>query len=241
MSKAIILMYHNIAVPPKDAAIPNLYVTPKMFRFQMWCLKAAGFRVASIEELCASVAEGRLECNTAAITFDDGFADFYENAYPVFRRHRYPSTVYVVSGRADNAWDAQLEPVRKPLMSMAQLAEVSRNGVCIGSHTKTHPHLASLSPEALVEEVAGSKKELEGRLNLPIDHFCYPYGEYDERVKETVMRAGYRYAVSTLRGHITSGCDPFALRRIPIKLIATPVSFMYKVLTNSEKRKGKQV
>ena len=76
MPKAIILMYHNIDKPPKGARIPNLYVTPRMFRFQMWYLKAAGFRVVSIQDLVAAVEAGDTRHNMAAITFDDGYAGF---------------------------------------------------------------------------------------------------------------------------------------------------------------------
>jgi hypothetical protein len=71
MSKAIILMYHNIDIPPKGARIPNLYVTPRMFRYQLWHLKAAGFKVLSVQYLLAAVATGDMMHNMAAITFDD--------------------------------------------------------------------------------------------------------------------------------------------------------------------------
>ena len=72
MPKAIILMYHNIDNPPKGARIPNLYVTPGMFKFQMWYLKMASFRVLSVQDLVASVERGETRQNMAAITFDDG-------------------------------------------------------------------------------------------------------------------------------------------------------------------------
>src|SRR3972149_7617099 len=115
MPKAIILMYHNIDNPPKGARIPNLYVTPRMFRFQMWYLKAAGFRVLSIQNLVAAVDAGDARHNIAAITFDDGYMDFYKNAYPVLKRYGYPSTVYVVSGLVgkDNVWDSLNENFMK--------------------------------------------------------------------------------------------------------------------------------
>ncbi|MDD1751295.1 MAG: hypothetical protein LUO89_15640, partial [Methanothrix sp.] len=78
MPKAIILMYHNIDNPPKGARIPNLYVTPGMFRFQMWYLRMAGFQVLSVQDLVASVERGETRHNMAAITFDDGYMDFYK-------------------------------------------------------------------------------------------------------------------------------------------------------------------
>jgi len=242
MPKAIILMYHNIDNPPKNARIPNLYVTPRMFRFQMWYLKTAGFKVVSIQDMLALASGDNGRGNLAAITFDDGYMDFFRNAYPVLKQHGYPSTVFVVSGLVgrENIWDHANESIKKPLMDWEQLREIGRNGVEIGSHTKTHPELTRISPDAQEEEIAGSKKYLEEQLNRPVNTFCYPGGDYNQQVKEIAERAGYRCAVTTRRGHVERGADPFALRRIPIKLIADPFSFLYKVHTNSEKRKGKQ-
>ena len=242
MAKAIILMYHNIDIPPQGARMPNLYVTPRMFNFQMWYLKMAGFRVISIQELVTAVAKRDMFQNLAAITFDDGYADFYKNAYPILRRYGYPSTVYVVSELVgtDNVWDSRNENFAKPLMDWQTIIEISRNGVQIGSHTKTHPELTRLSSGGQNEEISVSKKVLEERLDYPIDAFCYPGGDYNEQVKEAVKRAGYRNAVTTQRGHVEEGCDPYALRRIPIKRITNPFSFLYKLHTDSEKRKGQQ-
>jgi peptidoglycan/xylan/chitin deacetylase (PgdA/CDA1 family) len=242
MPKAIILMYHNIDEPPKGARMPNLYVTPGMFRFQMWYLQASGFRVVSIQDLLAAVDAGDIRHNMAAITFDDGYTDFYFNAFPVLKHHGYPSTVYVVSGLVgkDNVWDAASEEHLKRMMDWYQIDEVSKNNVQIGSHTKSHPPLTTLSADLLHDEVTGSKRELEERLGRRIDHFCYPYGDYDEHVREEVKKAGYRYGVVTQRGHVDKGCDPYALRRIPIKHITNPFSFLYKIHTDSEKRKGGQ-
>lgn len=242
MPKAIILMYHNIDKPPKGTRIPNLYVTPRMFTFQMWYLKIAGFKVVTIQDILASVSEGDIKINLAAITFDDGYLDFYEHAYPVLTDYGYPSTVYVVSGLVgkDSVWDSLNENFVKPLMDWKTIKEISRNGVQIGSHAKTHPQLTTLSGNMLKEELIGSKRELEEHLNQTIEHFCYPYGDCNARVREEVGKTGFRYAVTTQRGHVERGYDPHALRRIPIKLRTNPVSFLYKVHTNSEKRKGKQ-
>jgi peptidoglycan/xylan/chitin deacetylase (PgdA/CDA1 family) len=235
-------MYHNIGHPPKGARIPNLYVTPGMFRFQMWYLKTAGFRVLSIQDLVAAVDAGDTRHNTAAITFDDGYVDFYKNAYPVLKFYAYPSTVYVVSKLVgkDNVWDSRNEILAKPLMDWDMIRVISKNGVQIGSHTQTHPELTRLSSGEQNEEISASKKDLEEQLNHPVDTFCYPGGDNNEQVKEAVKKAGYRFAVTTQRGQVKKGYDPLALRRIPIKLITNPFSFMYKIHTDSEKRKGKQ-
>ena len=111
MPRAAVLMYHHISHPPLGARLRNLYVTPRMFWFQMWYLKKAGFKVVGLEQI-ASFADGlsssaRQE-KLVALTFDDGFADFYCHAYPILREFGYPSTVYLVADRigGTNEWDA---------------------------------------------------------------------------------------------------------------------------------------
>lgn len=242
MSRAIILMYHNIDNPPQGARIPNLYVTPRMFRFQMGYLKRAGFKVVPLQDMLELVSHGNADRNLVAISFDDAYQDFYTNAYPILKQYSYPSVVYVVSGLVakDNVWDAENESDRKPLMDWQTIREVSEHGVQIGSHTISHPRLTTLSVASLREELVKSRKELEERLNQPVDHFCYPYGDHNEQVKDEVRKAGYRSAVVTQRGHVEQGYDPYALRRIPIKLTTNPASFLFRIHTDSEKRKGRQ-
>jgi peptidoglycan/xylan/chitin deacetylase (PgdA/CDA1 family) len=242
MSKAIILMYHNIDMPPKGVRIPNLYVTPKMFRFQMWYLKKAGFKVMSLSDLLASVAAGNQTENVVTITFDDGYQDYYKNAYPILKSFQYPSTVYVVSDLTGNinTWDFEKENITKPLMDWDMIREMSSLGVEIGSHTRSHPQLSMLAGEALQKELRGSKKILEEQLDRKVEHFCYPYGDLNELVKEEVKKAGYRSAVTTRRGHVLDNYDSFSLPRIPIKLVTNPVTFLYKIHTDSEMRKGRR-
>ena len=242
MSTAFILMYHNVDIPPKWARIPNLYVTPKMFRFQMWYLKKSGFKVLSLSDMLAAVAAGKRTDNIVSITFDDGYRDFYLNAYPTLKRYGYPSIVYVVSDRTGmvNTWDSENENITKPLMNWDMIREVSQSGVEIGSHTRSHQQLSTLSGDALQEELCGSKKILEDQLNRKVVHFCYPYGDFDDLVKEAVKKAGYCSAVTTRRGHVLQGSDTFMLPRIPIKLVTNPVNFLYKIHSDSEMRKGLQ-
>ncbi|MDA8079484.1 MAG: polysaccharide deacetylase family protein [Nitrospiraceae bacterium] len=237
--KAMVLMYHNICVPPQDAGLRSLYVTPRMFRYQMWYLRAAGFRVAPLEVVADFAEAGGTE-KIIALTFDDGFEDFFHNAYPVLREYGYPSTVFIVSDRVggENRWDAGSVGVRKRLLTWEQINELKNNNVTFGSHTRTHPFLSRLVDEQIAEEVAGSKRTIEERLNLPADTFCYPYGDYDSRVAEAVRNAGYRCAVTTKRGRVLRGDSLFELRRSFIRLNTHPLLFSIKLHTAYEDRKG---
>jgi peptidoglycan/xylan/chitin deacetylase (PgdA/CDA1 family) len=108
-------MYHSIGKPPKKMPLWKLYVNPRMFRLQMWCLKVTGFRVVPLKDILSFMRGGISDENLAAITFDDGYQDFCENAYPVLKKYNYPSTVFLVSdlvGR-ENLWDYKQIGVKK--------------------------------------------------------------------------------------------------------------------------------
>lgn len=243
MPRAAILMYHNIACPPKGAKLRNLYVTPFMFRFQMWYLRAAGFRVVTLEAINDFVAGDMHHSSKdklVALTFDDGFADFYCHAYPILRHYGYPATVYLVADRVGgiNSWDADRLNVTKPLMDWSMIHELSNNGISFGSHTQTHPFLTDLDDDKAREEIETSKSLIEERLQCPVSHFCYPSGNFDDRIVRMVRDAGYATATTTQRGFAKPGDDPLALHRIHIAYRTHPLLFMYKLHSDYESRKG---
>jgi peptidoglycan/xylan/chitin deacetylase (PgdA/CDA1 family) len=95
-----------------------------------------------------------------------------------------------------------------------QTKELDRNNIEIGSHTRTHPILTNITEHQLRNELLGSRLELEEALNRPVEQFCYPNGDQNERVHTEVARAGYRVAVTTVSGLTRKGDDPLRLNRI---------------------------
>lgn len=238
--RAIVLMYHNIGIPPEGAGLRGLYVTPRMFGFQMWYLRAAGFRVVPLREIIELINGGITGKRLVAITFDDGYMDFYVHAYPVLRKYGFPATVFAVAGHVggENEWDAAELNVRKRLMGWAEIMEVSCHGIEIGAHSMTHPFLSRLDMDRIREEVQGPKAALGERLGRPVEFFCYPYGDYDDRVAEAAKEAGYLGAVTTRRGLVRAGDDPFCLRRSLVRLTTNPFLFLHRLHTGYEDRKG---
>jgi peptidoglycan/xylan/chitin deacetylase (PgdA/CDA1 family) len=108
-----------------------------------------------------------------------------------------------------------LPPPEYAPLTWEQAREMDRNGVEIASHTLTHPILTKVSDEQLVKELQGSRARLETMLSRENKSFCYPNGNYDERVIQAVELAGYNCAVSTENGLNTSHSNLFLMRRIP--------------------------
>jgi peptidoglycan/xylan/chitin deacetylase (PgdA/CDA1 family) len=241
--RALVLMYHNVGIPPKDALLRGLYVTPRMFRFQMWYLRTAGFKVVSLRDILLYMRGDISEGPLAAITFDDGYQDFYDNAYPTLKSCGYPATVFLVSDHigGENLWDYKDVNTRKKLLGWESIQKLKGRGIEFGSHSKTHPFLSALPQEEIYREVRGSKAYLEERLQLPVEFFCYPFGDFDARVRGAVRESGYLGAITTKRGLIHKGDDPFAMRRSFIRLNTHPLSFLYKLHSRYEDRKGQRI
>jgi peptidoglycan/xylan/chitin deacetylase (PgdA/CDA1 family) len=214
-----------------------------MFRFQMWYLRTVGFKVVSLHEILSFIKGNLSDERMVALTFDDGYSDFYDNAYPVLKMYRYPSTVFLVTDfiGKENLWDYQELNIRKRLLDWDQIIEMREHRVAIGSHTRKHPFMNKLSIGEIENELFGSKAALEERLNLPVEFFCYPYGHYDERAVATAKRAGYIGATTMNRGLIHRGDDPFEIRRSFIRLNTHPLLFMLKLHSDYEDRKGSRI
>lgn len=102
------------------------------------------------------------------------------------------------------------------MMTWEQVTEVAERGIEIGSHTDTHPLLTFEDDEALAREVRRSRELLEERLGAPVRAFAYPNGDWDPRVREWVIRAGYSCAFTTQPGCFENGDDRFGIPRFLI-------------------------
>ena len=189
-----ILMYHYVRVvtDPKDTVGINLSVRPELFAQQMQYLADNGYTTLTMGEVHAILA-GQLPLpeRPIALTFDDGYRDFYTAAWPVLKRHGFKATNYVITGYI--GWDAYL--------TWEMIRELDASGLVeIGAHTLTHGDLRSFSPERRWREIAESKAVLEQGLGKPVTAFCYPAGKYNADVVALVRRAGYLTATTVEYG-----------------------------------------
>lgn len=218
MNRAVILMYHIID-QPRSAQESRFCCTPKHFEQQMRHLREAGHAVVSLETLAAHLEKGA-PCpdDAVAVTFDDGFTCARNNALPVLLKYRIPATMFIVADRigGDNDWMHSRGFPKRELVSKQQLLELKAAGVCLGSHTGTHPRLTMIDAAAIEDEIQNSKHILEDLLGERVDYFAYPYGLFDERAKSAVAAAGYRAACSTRSGFNRSDADRLSLRRIEV-------------------------
>ncbi len=213
-----ILMYHKIAAPLAGSRLHSLYVSTRDFDRQTAELTAAGQRPVPYDEAMATIDAGG---SGFCLTFDDGFASVFDGALPILQARGLKAMLFVVAGLigAKDEWDHRIGEPPQALMDDRQIREWLAAGHEIGAHTLTHPALADASPENARAEIFDGKKRLEDRFGVPVRHFCYPYGSYNDSVRDLVAEAGYVTACGAATGPATFGANrpgvhPLELRRV---------------------------
>lgn len=205
-----VLMYHYIRdnVSPSDSLGVSLSVSTRNFEAQMAYLAANGYHsVTPIDLFFALQSKSGLQGKTVVLTFDDGYEDFYTNAYPILKKYQMRATVFVIVD-----WIG-----RKDYLNADQIKQMHAEGlVDIESHTLNHVDLPAISLENAQEEIFTSKTKLEALLNKKVVVFCYPYGAYNAAIAQMVAQAGYVMAFSTRYGASENDAEMYYLRRVRI-------------------------
>jgi peptidoglycan/xylan/chitin deacetylase (PgdA/CDA1 family) len=217
-----ILMYHQVGPHRTGSALNKWRVTEKDFAWQLDALLRRGYRGTALRELLEAPAAGS---RRAVLTFDDGYRGVLERALPALLSRGFSGTVFLIADRLGGANDWDGETPGEALLSADEIRELHGRGIEIGSHGATHRALTRLSDEELSRELVGSREALERLIGAPVTSFCYPFGDFDDRVVEAVRAAGYR-AATVIRGGISKDLsDPFRLKRIAVRGTNTRLDF----------------
>jgi peptidoglycan/xylan/chitin deacetylase (PgdA/CDA1 family) len=212
------LLYHKIDDPPADARLRGPYTPPARFAKQMAFLKKQGVEFYTVSEMVGYFREhGSFQPNGLAITFDDGWKDNFEKAFPILRRHGIKATIFLVSsciGEVSDKAVAEGENARAHL-SRDEVVEMSEHGIEFGSHSVNHKLLHQLPINEVKFEVEESKQQIESLVGKACQAFSYPAGFFSEEIQQVVKQAGYQVAFSTIYGPANS-LDLFALNRVEI-------------------------
>jgi peptidoglycan/xylan/chitin deacetylase (PgdA/CDA1 family) len=214
-----VLMYHSI-VNDDPSACGSLYQLPVgQFRAHLEWLDRRGFTAITFEDY-RLFREGILNLpkKPVILTFDDGYQDVYQNAFPLLQEYGMRAVIFVLGDRraASNAWDVNGTEPAAPLLTDSEIIEMHQARFEIGAHSHSHVRLTELPKEAAWKEISYSRMEIEGLLNKPVRSFAYPYGCVNEETKRMVRDAGYTTACSVFTGPSVFGGDEFEIRRSTI-------------------------
>lgn len=185
-AKVPVLMYHSITDDMKYIEYSINAVSPKDFEQQLKKINELEMQTLFFEDL----EEMHKYNKPIILTFDDGFEDFYYNAFPLIKKYNVKATLFMIVGYINCPNYCTLE----------QLREMRDSGlVKIESHTMSHPKLTLLNNEDLKDQINRSSDLLNEYLGKEINSICYPYGLYNKNV-DSVVKQKYKYAITMNEG-----------------------------------------
>jgi peptidoglycan/xylan/chitin deacetylase (PgdA/CDA1 family) len=188
LARVPVIMYHDI-LPEKEVFFD---VTPEEFAEDLQLIQQKGLTPISLDQLVHHLSTGsQLPEKPVLLTFDDGYAGHYTYVYPLLKQYGYPAVFAIYPSKVGKGFG-------RSSLNWTQLREMAANPlVTIASHSLTHPpDLRELPNADLRNEIVESKRILETELGIPINHFVYPEGKYDQRVAHWVKLSGYQSALT---------------------------------------------
>lgn len=210
-----IVNYHSVSTNQRGL-FGN--ISPKRFRRDMEFF-SDNYEIVDLPEVLDS---GQTTGKKIAITFDDGYTNFYTTVLPILEELAVPATVFINPGfvgdrNKDEIISAHsLSDIHSDIILNREQIEtlIDSDLITIGNHTATHANLNELEEEYIIEsEICGAKEQLETEFGISVDRFSYPYGSYSEAAIETVQRS-HDLAVGTNYGLIPADPDRHRLPRL---------------------------
>ncbi|WP_201321742.1 polysaccharide deacetylase family protein [Pseudanabaena sp. lw0831] len=186
-AKIPIVMYHDITAV-KDV---DWDVTPEDLEKHFQMIQEGGYTPITMDRMVNHLRTGaQLPEKPVLLTFDDNYVGQYKYAFPLLKKYNYPAVWSVHTRFVGTAG-------QKPKATWDQLREMQKSGlITVASHTVNHLNLKDLSEKDIEKEVTESKKVLEKELGIPIDYFTYPEGDFTDRARDKIKKAGYKAALA---------------------------------------------
>jgi peptidoglycan/xylan/chitin deacetylase (PgdA/CDA1 family) len=229
-----VLIYHRVVDDEALSLAHPWCIHARDYRRHLELLDEWGYTGITFEDYRLFLqGELNLPKKPVIITFDDGYLDTYQIAYPLLQEYGMKAVVFVLGDRSitSNAFDARRQGfLPAGLMDGYHILELHESGFEIGAHSMTHAVLTKLPGEKAWEEISNARIALEILLNSPVRSFAYPYGIVNQTVKEMVARAGYDIACGVFSGPATFGLDAYDIRRIPVLNSTRSFGFTLRML-----------
>jgi peptidoglycan/xylan/chitin deacetylase (PgdA/CDA1 family) len=199
----VILLFHRIGVGDREIDL-------KMGTFEQHMeILMESERVLTLEKALFGGEGG------VVVTFDDGQADFYDQALPILVRYRVPALLYLATGLV---WDGKARVTQAERgMTWSQLEEAVATGlVTVGAHTHDHTDLSRADEMFADEEMRKSRDLIEERLGRPCRHFAYPWAVGSSAADRVARRLFDTAAMDAWRTNRRGRIDFHRLGRVPV-------------------------
>ena len=224
-----VLVYHAITA----ASIEDDYqmsISAADFASHMLALRSSGIDVLPLADAVERAAGHPDVPPAVSVTFDDGYVGVHEFALEILARHDIPSTLFVTAGDIGRTTFAGEKTTLGRPLAWSEVEELSRRTRCtVGSHTYSHPVLASLSDDPLRAELRRSRETIADHLGKVPQLFAYPYGahgSFSERSRRALVDEGFTTACTTVCRTYRSGDDLLAVPRVRVSWCDTTHELM---------------
>jgi peptidoglycan/xylan/chitin deacetylase (PgdA/CDA1 family) len=220
-----VLLYHHVG-PDRPGTNRSLTTPPQRFRRHLQWMRQERWSVLAPSAWRDAVTGGHpIPDRSVVLTFDDGYDDLAQHAFPRLLDAGFGAGVYVVTALAggSNTWEGSTTGGHR-LLAPDTIRHWSHAGIEFGAHTRTHRDLRSLGDDALEDEVGGSARDLASITGTCPRSFAYPWGFHDARMRAAVRRH-FETGSTVEEGRNDVATDPDRLRRTMAQRGDTRVDF----------------
>lgn len=202
-SDAHIITYHRF----DDARYPHTNISTQNLKEQFKQFKKDGYEVVPLEKLVLAIKnKAEIPNNWIVLTVDDSYKSFYEKGLPIFKEFKYPFTLFVYIEAVEKRYN--------DFMSFKQIKEVEKYGE-IGYHSYSHKSMIDMNKTGLNLDFEKGLKYFEKNLGFKPKYFAYPYGNYNDEVKNIAKSFGFVAIFNQNSGAISNRSELLDLNRIP--------------------------
>jgi peptidoglycan/xylan/chitin deacetylase (PgdA/CDA1 family) len=214
-----ILMYHSICVDREKEIHPYFHIntTPEVFEKHMCYLHENKYQIINLNKALSLMNSKKINKEKyVVITFDDGYRDFFTEAYPILKKYEFNATVFIATGHIGKLLN------NKSCLSWDEIRFLNKNNIEFGSHTISHPKLISLDLKKIEFEFKESKNTIEEGLGNEVFSFSYPYAFpqqdkiFVKKLNKILTKCNYKIGVTTKIGTASKEDNPLFLKRIPV-------------------------
>jgi len=225
-----VLMYHKVLPHYTD----DLTISVSQLEEHLQFLQLNGYQILPLERLITAVSEkASLPAKSIFITFDDGYLNNLEYAYPVLQKYNVPATIFLPTNYIgqQSSWDIKADD----LMSINQLKSLKPSLISFGLHSHAHLNYKTLNKAEITEDLQNNIRYFteNGLQFLPA--FAYPYGGRPKnstilnQMKEIMQSLGIVMAFRIGNRLNSSFSNVYELQRLDIKGTDSTAVFQKKV------------
>lgn len=203
-ANAHIFVYHRFGDSKHSSTNTSIKELKKEFEY----FKQNNYKVVPLQQIIDKVYKKEdIPDNWVALTIDDTYKSFYQNGLKIFKQYNYPFNLNVYVEATDKNY--------KDFMSWEEIKEASKYGE-IGLHSYAHPHLTKISIKEALEDTKKAYDIFKKELGYAPKTYVYPYGEYNEEIKNSFKKFNFRTILNQSTGTVTSKSDPQDIFRLAL-------------------------